>query len=92
MPATRAILPLVLIHSVVGGAGGVGRSIMLGMGLARAYTLAALAAGVGNVLLGCVLVKYAGLGLAGIVLATIVVVVARCGLWMPWYILRRLPR
>jgi hypothetical protein len=33
-----------------------------------------------------------GLGLRGIVLGTIVAVCARCLLWMPWYVLRRLSR
>lgn len=88
MPATQAILPLVLIHTVIGGASGVGRSILIAMGRARAYTVAALLAGAANVLLSFIFVKYCNMGLRGIVLGTIIVVVARCGLWMPWYVFR----
>jgi O-antigen/teichoic acid export membrane protein len=88
MPATRAILPLVLASTVVGGTAGIGRSVLLGMGRVKAYTISALVAGVMNVLLGYVFVKYAGLGLKGIALGTLCVVVARCAIWMPWYVLR----
>ena len=58
------------------------------MGRVKAYTASALMAGVMNVALGYVLVKYAGMGLKGIALATLCVVVARCAIWMPWYVLR----
>lgn len=88
MPATEAILPLVLIHTVVGGSAGIGRSILLAAGRARAYTTAALLAGVANVVISFTLVRYADLGLKGIVLGTIIVVVARCGVWLPWYVWR----
>ena len=92
MPATRAILPLVLIHTVVGGSSAVGRSILLGMGRVRAFTISVLLAGVTNVLLSYIFVRHLNLGLRGIVFGTIVVVVARAGLWMPWYVLRTLRR
>lgn len=88
MPATQAILPLVLIHTVIGGSAGIGRSILIAMGRARAYTVAALLAGAANVLLSFLFVKYCNMGLKGIVLGTIIVVVARCALWMPWFVLR----
>jgi O-antigen/teichoic acid export membrane protein len=88
MPATQAILPLVLVHTVVGGSSGVGRSILLGMGKVRAFTIAVLLGGVSNVVLSFVFVRYLHLGLDGIVLGTIVAVVARCALWMPWYVVR----
>ena len=39
MPVTLAILPLVLIHTVVGGTAGIGRAVLLGMGRFRAYTV-----------------------------------------------------
>jgi O-antigen/teichoic acid export membrane protein len=90
MEATQAILPLVLIHTVVGGSSAVGRSVLLGMGKVRAFTAAVLVAGVCNVILGYCFVRYLGLGLKGIVLGTIVVVVARCAVWMPWYVMRAL--
>jgi len=85
---TRMILPLLLISTVVGGSSAVGRSILLGMGRVRAFTISVLIAGVANVVLSYALVRYAGMGLRGIVLGTVIVVVARCGLWMPWYVVR----
>lgn len=94
MPATQAILPLVLIHTVIGGSSAVGRSILLGMGKVKPFTIAALSAGVANVMLAFVFVKYLNLGLRGVVYATILVVTARCAVWMPWYVtssLRRSP-
>ena len=90
MSATCAILPLVLVHTVVGGSSAVGRSILLGMGKVKPFTAAALVAGGSNVVLSFVFVQYLGLGLRGIVLGTIVVVVGRCAVWMPWYVLRTL--
>ena len=87
IPATRAILPGILIHTVVGGSGAVGRSVLIGVGRVRAFTISVLFAGVANVILSAAFV-WLGLGLWGIVLGTICVVVARCGLWMPWYVLR----
>jgi O-antigen/teichoic acid export membrane protein len=92
MPPTRAILPLVLVHTVVGGSSAVGRSILLGMGKVKPFTISVLLAGVGNVLLSYVFVRYMGLGLPGIVLGTIIAVTARCAIWTPWYVLRALPR
>jgi O-antigen/teichoic acid export membrane protein len=88
MPATQAILPLVLVHTVVGGSSAVARSILLGMGKVRVFTIAVLIAGASNVAFSVVFVKYLGLELKGIVLGTIVAVVLRCGIWMPWYVMR----
>jgi O-antigen/teichoic acid export membrane protein len=88
MLTAQTILPLVLIHTVIGGSSAVGRSILLGMGKVKAFTATALAAGVANVILSFIFVKYLHLGLRGIVLGTIVVVVARCGVWMPWYVMK----
>ncbi|MGB7161238.1 MAG: MATE family efflux transporter, partial [Tepidisphaeraceae bacterium] len=90
LPATRAILPLVLVSTVVGGSGMVGRSILIGIGKVKPFTIAAIVAGVANVALGFVFVKFFGLGLRGIVFATMIVVVARAGLWLPWYVMRTL--
>src|SRR6202000_1768211 len=56
--ATRAILPLVMIHTIVGGTSAVGRSILIGMGRVKAYTIAVLIAGVANVLLSFTFVRY----------------------------------
>jgi len=90
MPQTRMILPLVLVNTVIGGSSAVGRSILLGMGRVRIFSIAVIIAGVTNVLFSYIFVKYCHLGLKGIVLGTIVAVVARCLLWMPWYVLRTL--
>jgi O-antigen/teichoic acid export membrane protein len=89
MPVTQAILPLILIHTVVGGSSAVGRSILLGMGKVRAFTISVVLAGAGNVLLSYLFVRL-GWGLRGIVLGTIVVVTLRAGLWLPWYVMRAL--
>jgi O-antigen/teichoic acid export membrane protein len=88
MRATQAILPLVLIHTVAGGSSAVGRSILLGMGKVKPFTIAVLIAGVSNVVLSYCFVKYLDLGLKGIVLGTVVVVLARCAIWQPWYVMR----
>ena len=88
MRPTQAILPLVFVHTVLGGSSGVGRSILLAMGKVKPFTIAALIAGVANVVLSYSFVRFFGMGLNGIILGTIVVVVARCAIWMPWYVLR----
>lgn len=88
MPATRAILPLMLVNTVIGGSSAVGRSILLGTGRVKPFTIAVLVAGVTNVYVSWALVRYAGMGLRGIVLGTVVAVVGRCVLWMPWYVMR----
>ncbi|MDB5302840.1 MAG: polysaccharide biosynthesis protein [Phycisphaerales bacterium] len=89
-PATRAILPLVLIHTVLGGSSAVGRSVLLAMGKVRPYTAGVLIAGATNVVASYCFVKYAGWGLRGIIYGTILAVVGRCAIWMPWYVLRTL--
>lgn len=88
MPATQAILPLVLVNTVLGGSSAVGRSILLGVGKVRPFTIAALTSGVANVACSYAFVRYLNLGLKGIVLGTVVAVVGRCVIWMPWYLLR----
>jgi len=88
MPQTTAILPLVLIHTVVGGSSAVGRSILLGMGRVKAFTAAVLIGGAANVLMSFVFVYVLNAGLAGIVYGTVLAVVGRCAIWMPWYVLR----
>jgi O-antigen/teichoic acid export membrane protein len=91
MRATQAILPLVLLHNLVGNSGFVGRSVLLAMGRTRAFAASVLAAALLNVAASYTFVMM-GLGLRGIVLGTIVAVCARCLLWMPWYVLRTLSR
>ncbi|HEY1923419.1 MAG TPA: hypothetical protein VGG44_11770 [Tepidisphaeraceae bacterium] len=90
MPATCAILPLMLIHTVIGGSSAVGRSILLAIGKVCPFTISVLIAGIANVTLSFIFVKYGHLGLRGIILGTIVAVTGRCGIWMPWYTLRAL--
>jgi O-antigen/teichoic acid export membrane protein len=92
MKPTQLILPLVLIHTIVGGSSAVGRSILLGMGKVRAFTIAVLIAGASNVALSYIFVAHLHLGLKGIIYGTIVAVVGRCAIWMPWYVLRSLRR
>jgi O-antigen/teichoic acid export membrane protein len=90
MRATRAILPLVLIHTVIGGSSMVGRSILLGMDRVAPFTIAVLVAGLSNVLLSILFVTRFHMGLRGIILGTVCAVVGRCAIWMPWYVMRTL--
>lgn len=90
MPQTRAILPLLLIHTVIGGTSAVGRSVLLAMGKVKPFTIAVVIAGTANVLLSFTFVYVMHLGLPGIIYGTIIAVVGRCAIWMPWYILRTL--
>ena len=92
MPVTQQILPLLLLHTIIGGSGSVGRSILLGIGKVKALTIAVLLTGVLNVILSFVFVKYCALGLHGIVLGTLVSAIVRSVIWMPWYVLRTLRR
>jgi O-antigen/teichoic acid export membrane protein len=88
MPQTVAILPLMLIHTVMGGSSTVGRSILLAIGKVRPFTLSVLLAGIANVVLGFIFVHFFGWGIKGIILGTIIAVVGRCVLWLPWYTLK----
>jgi O-antigen/teichoic acid export membrane protein len=90
MPQTQALLPIVLLNTLIGGSSAVGRSILLGVGRVRPFAGAVLAAGVTNVIFSWGFVRFGGLGLRGIVLGTSVAVIFRCALWMPWYVLRTL--
>src|SRR5204862_5294533 len=90
MRPTQVVLQLVLIHTVIGGSSAVGRSILLGMGKVKPFTIAVLIAGVSNVILSYVFVRYFHLGLRGIIYGTIIAVIGRCAIWMPWYVLRSL--
>ena len=67
-----------------------GRAILIGIGKTKPFTISVLIAGVTNVIASVVFVQYFHLGLNGIILGTIVAVVIRCGIWMPWYVLREL--
>lgn len=92
MPATRAILPLVLIHTVIGGSSAVGRSILLGIGRTGAFAVAALAGGLLNLVLSYLFIAHLNLGMRGVIYATIIAVTLRCAIWMPgyiWYVLHK---
>ena len=92
MPGTVAILPLVLLNTVIGGSSAVGRAILIGIGKTKPFAISVLIAGLTNVVFSVIFVRYFQMGLNGIILGTIVAVVARCGIWMPWYVLRELDR
>lgn len=92
LPQTQAILPLVLIHTVLGGSSGIGRSVLLGMGKVKPFAVAAIIAGVANVVLSFSFVQFFDFGLNGIIYGTIAAVVGRCVLWQPWYVMRTLRR
>jgi O-antigen/teichoic acid export membrane protein len=88
MPVTCSILPLVLIHTVIGGSSAVGRSILLAIGKVRAFTISVVVGGIANIVLSLIFVLCTNLGLKGIVLGTIIAVTGRCAIWLPWYVLR----
>jgi O-antigen/teichoic acid export membrane protein len=92
MRETQQVLPLVFIATTLGGSAAVGRSVLLAIGKVHAFTASALIAGPVNAILSFIFVKYLHLGLRGIILGTIVAVVGRCAIWMPWYVLRALRR
>jgi O-antigen/teichoic acid export membrane protein len=89
-PGVTAILPIVLLHTVIGGTAGVARSVLVGIGAHRAYAVSALLGGLLNVGLGLLFVTQFGMGLAGIAWATVIAVALRCAVWMPWFVLSRL--
>jgi len=90
MPITRTILPLVLIHTTIGGSAMVGRSVLLAAGKFTPFAISVLVAGAINVFFSYLFVKHFQLGLRGIIYGTIIAVIARCVLWMPWYVMRTL--
>jgi O-antigen/teichoic acid export membrane protein len=90
MPQTRALLPGMLLAAIFGGVGAVGRSILIAINRVKAYSASVLIAGLANAILCFVFLKWTHLGLAGIVLALLIVVVGRAVFWMPWYVLKAL--
>lgn len=92
LPGAQAILPLMMLHLVIGGSSAVGRSILIGIGKAKPLTIAVLLGGATNVAFSFGFVKFGHMGLRGIVLGTIVAVTARCAIWMPWYVMKELNR
>ena len=68
----------------------VGRSVLLAAGKFTPFAISVLVAGTMNVFFSYIFVKYFHLGLQGIIYGTIIAVVTRCLLWMPWYVMRSL--
>ena len=91
LPATRAVLPLVLAHTVIGATAGVGRATLLAVGKAGAYAASVLVGGLVNVALSVAFVAL-GYGLRGVIWGTLVSVFLRCVLWLPWYVRRTVTR
>ena len=94
MPGTRAILCARAGEHGCWRQWSRGALILLAVGKAKAFAISVLVAGVVNVICSYCFVHYLHWGLNGIVLGTVVAVVGRCGIWMPWYItasLRRRP-
>ncbi len=89
MPVTVGLLPLVLVNTIVGGSGMVGRAVLIGMGRIGPYTASVLIAAAINVLLSLLFIR-AGWGLNGVILGTVIATLGRCAVWMPWYVLRAL--
>ncbi|MFT3788690.1 MAG: MATE family efflux transporter [Tepidisphaeraceae bacterium] len=84
----HTVLPIVLIHTVLGGTAGVGRAALIGIGRHRAYAVSALVGGLMNVALAFVAVYILKLGLPGVAWATVIAVGLRCAAWMPWFVMR----
>ncbi len=89
MQTAQAILPFVLIHTVIGGTASIARSVLFGMGRMKPYAISAIVGGAVNAILATlVVILKPEWGLMGIIGATIITVILRCGLWLPWYTLR----
>ena len=86
--ATLGVLPWVLASTVLGGAGAVGRGVLLGMGRARALAASVLVAGLLNAAASVALVTALGLGLRGVVYGTLLAAAGRAVVWQPWYVWR----
>jgi len=63
-PGTTIILPLVLIHTVIGGSSTTGRAILLAMGKFKPFTASVLIAGAVNVVASLLLREISALGFA----------------------------
>jgi O-antigen/teichoic acid export membrane protein len=87
LPATRAILPLILLHTVLGSAAGVGRATLIATGHAGQYAVMVLIGGAINVGLSLWFVRL-GWGIEGVVLGTVASVGLRCLIATPWLVWR----
>ncbi len=92
---TRDILPLLLLHTVIGGSTAPARAILFAAGRARVFAISAVIAGILNVAISSVFLLYTDLELVGVIIGTLVAVFLRCAIFIPWYtrrILRKLPQ
>ncbi len=87
LPATRAMLPLILLHTILGSAAGVGRATLVAVGYARSYAVVVLLGGAINVALSLWFV-HLGWGIAGVIWGTIISVAARCLVALPLLVRR----
>lgn len=91
VPTLAAVLvPLVLVHTVIGGSSGVGRAVILAAGRYRTYAGVALGFGLVNLAGAATVLWGTGWGVKGVVGVTVATVAVRCGIWMPWYVWRTL--
>lgn len=93
-PGARFILPLLLIHTVIGGSTAPARAILFAAGKARVFAISALLAGIANVAISLVLLLYTDLALVAVIIGTVVAVFLRCAIFIPWYtmrVLRKMP-
>lgn len=93
-PGARAVLPLLLMHTIIGGSTAPARAILFAAGKARVFAISAVAAGVLNVAISTTLLIYTDLELVGVIIGTVVAVFFRCVIFIPWYtmrVLRNLP-
>ncbi len=86
----QTVVGLVLIHTVLGAGGGVGRAVILAGGKFRTYVLVSMAFGLVNAVAVWIALSGLGWGVPGVVAVTVVTVAARCVVWMPWYVQRML--
>lgn len=89
-PGTRLILPLVLLNTLLGGSATLARTILLAAGKTRLLTTSAFAAGLLNVLVSYLLVRYTPLGIYGIILGTTLAILLRGILYLPHHALKLL--
>jgi Na+-driven multidrug efflux pump len=89
-PGTRAVLPLLLLHTVIGGSTAPARAILFAAGKARVFAISAVAAGVINVIISLALLLYTDLALVGVIIGTVTAVFFRCAIFIPWYTMRTL--
>lgn len=87
LPQTQAMLPWIMVHTVIGASAMPARAVLLGMGHFKVYAIAALAGGMANLILAVIFLVTTSWGIYAIIYATILTVSIRCLIWMPAYVL-----